>query len=82
MIPIKLSKPGVEIRQKALFGFEENFIRTRAFDGGRDRERDGKDFEAFQGEIEVKVVAPFSVGDVTTFNEAVKFQGFPAIVAG
>ena len=76
---VRLTDP---FRQKAPFCLEENFLGARTLDGGRDGERRRKKLEAFESKIEVKVVAPFSVRDGTTFNEAEKFKSLPAKIVG
>ena len=38
--------------------------------------------KAFEREVKVEIVAPFSVGDGTTLNGTVEFQGLPAKIVG
>ena len=60
--------------QKAPFCFEKDILCARAFDSGRDSERRREELKTFESKIEVKVIAPFSVGDGAALNEAKKFE--------
>ena len=74
---VRLTDP---FRQKTPFCLEKNFLGARTFDGGRNGKRRREELEAFKSKIEMKVVAPFCVGDGTALNEAKKFESLPAKV--
>ena len=67
-------------RQEAPFCLEKDFLGARTLDGGCDGERRWENLEAFERKIEMKIVAPFCVGDGTALNEAKKFESLPAKV--